>query len=209
MLKHLLLDCCITSMTDTLQKLFGGASRLKLLRLFLFNPKLTFTVGEAAERAQIKTADARREFAVFNQIGLIKKGRRGAPAAGARYQLATDFEYTLALQNLLLNTAHQGNDLYNRLRGTGSLKFMAIAGVLTGEWEEARLDLFVVGERLNDRKLKEQVKKIESELGKELRYTALSTDQFFYRLQMNDHLVKDIFDYPHTIIHDKLNIGLK
>jgi len=196
-------------MSDTLQKLFGGASRLKLLRLFLFNPKLTFTVKEAAERAQIKPAEARREFAMFAQIGLIKKGRRGAPAAGARYQLASDFEYTLGLQNLLLNTAHQSGELYNRIRRTGSIKFMVIAGVLSGEWEESRLDLFVVGERLNDRKLKEQVKKIESELGKELRYAALSTDQFFYRLQMNDHLVKDVFDYPHTIVHDKLNIGLK
>ena len=53
------------------------------------------------------------------------------------------------------------------------------------------------------------VRKLESELGKELRYTALSTDQFLYRLQMNDHLIKDIFDYPHTLVYDKLNIGLK
>jgi len=196
-------------MTDTLQKLFGSPSRLKLLRLFLFNPKLTFTVSEAAERAQVKPAEARREFAMYQQIGLIKKSRRGGANAGSRYQLAADFEYTVALQNLLLNTSHHASDLYNRLRSSGSIKFMVIAGVLYGEWEDARLDLFVVGERLNDRKLREQVKKLESELGKELRYAALSTDQFFYRLGMNDHLVKDIFDYPHTIVHDKLNIGLK
>jgi hypothetical protein len=114
-----------------------------------------------------------------------------------------------ALQNLLLNTSHQAGDLYNRVRRIGTIKFVAIAGILLGEWEEARLDLFIVGERINEKKLREQIRKLESELGKELRYSALSTDQFFYRMAMNDHLIKDIFDYPHTVLYDKLNIGLK
>jgi hypothetical protein len=205
MLKHTTLHY---RMTDTLLKLFGSNVRLKLLRLFLFNPKSTFTLPEAAGRSQCKPAEVRREFAVFLQIGLIKKARRGSVAA-ARYQLNADFEYTLALQNLLLNTSHQSAELYALLRRAGTIKFMVTAGVFLGEWEESRLDLFVVGERLNERKLQTQIKKLESELGKELRYTALSTDQFFYRLSMNDHLIKDIFDYPHTIVHDKLQIGLK
>ncbi|HEV8666359.1 MAG TPA: hypothetical protein VN665_00740 [Candidatus Paceibacterota bacterium] len=195
-------------MTDTLQKLFGSNSRLKLLRLFLFNPKSTFSLAEAAQRSQCKSAEVRCEFALFLQIGLIKKARRGSQAA-ARYQLNNDFEYTLALQNLLLNTSHQAAELYELVRHTGTIKFIAIAGVLLGEWEDSRLDLFIVGERLNDRKLLTQIRKLESELGKELRFASLSTDQFYYRLQMNDHLVKDIFDYPHAIIFDKLNIGLK
>lgn len=203
--KHTLL---IYRMTDTLQKLFGGNSRLKLLRLFLFNPKVTFTVAEAAERSQSKSVEVRREFALFHQIGLIKKSRRGA-AAAARFQLNGDFEYTLALQNLLLNTSHQALELYNRLRRAGTIKFVVIAGVFLGEWDDSRLDLFVVGERLNDKRLKAEVRRLESELGKELRYSALSTDQFYYRLGMNDHLIKDIFDYPHTVVHDRLNIGLK
>jgi hypothetical protein len=195
-------------MTDTLQKLFGSPARLKLLRLFLFNPKLTFTASEAAKRSLITPAEARREFTMFLQIGLIKKSRRGS-AAAARYQLHPEFEYTVALQNLLLNTSHQAFELYNRVRRAGTIKFMVIAGVFLGEWEDARLDLFVVGERLNAARLQTQVRKLESELGKELRYTALSTEQFYYRMGMNDHLIKDIFDYPHTIVHDKLNIGLK
>lgn len=198
----------IYRMTDTLQKLFGSNSRLKLLRLFLFNPKVTITHAEAAQRSQIKPVEVRREFTVFLQIGLIKKARRGS-AAATRYQLSSDFEYTLALQNLLLNTSHQASHLYNLLRRTGTIKLVVIAGVFLGEWEDSRLDLCIVGERINERKLQTQIRKLESELGKELRYAALTTEQFYYRLGMNDHLVKDIFDYPHTIVHDKLNIGLK
>ena len=198
----------IYRMTDTLQKLFGSNARLKLLRLFLFNPKVTISIAEAAERSQCNSAEVRREFALFLHIGLIKKARRGSVAA-ARYQLSPGFEYTLALQNLLLNTSHQAAELYERVRRTGTIKCMVIAGVFLGEWEEARLDLLIVGERINEKKLRVQIRKLESELGKELRYASLSTDQFLYRLQMNDHLIKDVFDYPHTIVYDKLNIGLK
>jgi len=193
-------------MTDTLQKLFGSSARLKLLRLFLFNPKSTYSVKEAVAHSQIKPGEARKEFAAFQAMKLIKKSRHSGTA---RYQLNPDFEYVSALQNLLLNTNNQGSELYDRVRRAGAIKFMAISGVLLGEWEDGRLDLFVVGERLNERKLREQVRKLESELGTELRYTSLTTDNFFYRLQMNDHLVKDVFDYPHRIVHDKLNIGLK
>jgi len=193
-------------MTDTLQKLFGSSARLKLLRLFLFNPKITYSVKEATEHSQIKPDEARKEFAAFQSMKLIKRSRKaGVP----RYQLNPDFEYVSALQNLLLNTANKGPDLYDRIRSTGAIKFMAISGVLLGEWEDGRLDLFVVGERVNDRKLRDEVRRLESELGMELRYTSLTTDNFYYRLAMNDHLVKDIFDYPHKIVHDKLNIGLK
>jgi len=193
-------------MTDTLQKLFGSSARLKLLRLFLFNPKTAYSLKEAITHSRVTSDEARKEFAVFQSMKLIKRSRKsGAP----RYQLNQDFEYVLALQNLLLNTASQGPDLYDRIRAAGSIKFVAISGVLLGEWEDGRLDLFVVGERVNDRKLKLEVQKLESELGMELRYTSLTTDNFYYRLAMNDHLVKDVFDYPHKIVHDKLNIGLK
>src|SRR6185312_17414462 len=181
-------------MTDALQKLFGSSARLKLLRLFLFNPKITYSVKEATEHSQIKPDEARKEFAAFQSMKLIIRSRKaGVP----RYQLNPDFEYVSALQNLLLNTANKGPDLYDRIRSTGAIKFMAISGVLLGEWEDGRLDLFVVGERVNDRKLRDEVRRLESELGMELRYTSLTTDNFYYRLAMNDHLVKDIFDYPH------------
>ncbi len=195
-------------MADILQKLFGSVSRLKLLRLFLFNPKLTFSITEAAERSQVKASDVRHEFALFQQMGLIKKARRGSVAA-SRYHLNANFQFVSALQNLLLNTSHYAAELPERVRRSGSIKCVVLAGIFLSDWEDARIDLLVVGDRINDRKLQLEVRKLESELGKELRYAALSTDQFLYRLNMNDHLIKDVFDFPHTVVYDRLHIGLK
>ena len=192
-------------MPDILSKLFGSNARVKLLRLFLFNPKQLFTPAEVAERTQTKPAEARRELALLEQVSLIKRSKR---AGSIRCTLNTDFKYLAALQNLLLNAPELGSDLYERVRRTGSIKLIVVCGVFMGEWD-APLDVLIVGDRVQERMLRERVRKLEAEVGKEIRYTLLSSENFLYRLNINDHLVKDVFDYSHRIVHDKLNIGLK
>jgi hypothetical protein len=192
--------------SDPLCKLFGSAARVKLLRLFLFNPRLSYTVPDAAQRSRVPERTARREITLFVNTGLIKRAR--LRSAGARYGLNPDFEYLTALQNLLLNAPERGADIAERLKGSGALKLVVLSGIFLGEWD-GRLDLLVVGDRVKDKKLRAAVRRLESELGKEVRYSLLNSEQFFYRIGLNDHLVRDVLDYPHKIVLDKLNIGLK
>ncbi len=191
-------------MTDTLAKLFGSAARVKLLRLFLFNPREAITASEAATHARVNVVSARREVASFAAIGLIK---RTAHANSIRYTLNPDFRYLAALQGLLLNSPARATDLEKRFKGAGTLKMIIMAGVFVGDWD-GRLDLLVVGDRMNERILRNRVRVLEAELGKEIRYSAMSTQDFFYRLNMSDKLLRDILDYPHSIAFDRLNIGL-
>jgi hypothetical protein len=192
-------------MPDTLSKLFGSAARVKLLRLFLLNSKATFTIAEAAARTQIKDKECRRECAMFEHIKLIKHTKR---SGALRLGLNADFKYVAALQNLLLNAPELGAELYSRVRRTGALKLIVVCGVFVGEWD-APLDALIVGDRVNERMLRNKIRRLEAEVGKEIRYALLSSENFLYRLNINDHLVKDVFDYPHRIVHDKLQIGLK
>jgi hypothetical protein len=195
-------------MADPLEKLFGSQARVKLLRLFLFNSRHAFTIPEAAQRARTKEREARREITLFTKAGLIKKVRRPARARGARFTLNDEFEYRTVLQRLLLNAHERGADIYDAIRASGAIKLLILSGIFTDEWE-GRLDLFIVGDRVQERKLRERIRRLESEIGKELRYTLLSSEDFLYRLNMNDHLVRDVLDYPHRIVADRLNIGLK
>jgi hypothetical protein len=192
-------------MTDGLQKLFGSPARVKLLRLFLFNPRQSFTLADAAKRARVPDAEARKELRVFENAKLIVRAPRGK---GVRYVLNTEFEYTAALQNLLLNAPERGADIVERIRRTGTLKLVMLSGIFLGEWE-GTLDLLVVGDRMKDKKLRDAIRKLEAEIGKEIRYTLLATDDFFYRLNLNDKLVRDVLDYPHQIVLDRLDVGLK
>ena len=192
-------------MTDILSKLFGSPARVKLLRLFLFNPRAGFTPAESAARTQTKDKEAKRELALLEQIKLIKKTKR---AGAARFSLNGDFKYLEALQSLLLNAPELGAELYERVRRTGAIKLVVVCGIFVGEWDSP-LDVLIVGDRVTERILRDKIRKLEAEVGKEIRYTLLTSEGFLYRLNINDHLVKDVFDYPHRIVHDKLNIGLK
>jgi hypothetical protein len=195
----------IFSMTDSLQKIFGSQARLKLLRLFLFNPQHSFTASEAATRAQLDPAETRSELTNLVASTLIRKNRRGKLT---KYEVNAAFPYLLALQNLLLNVTSRGEEVKQRLRRVGPIRLIVITGMFMGEWE-ANLDLLVVGDRVKERTLKKQVKQLEAEIGKEIRYTLLPNQDFLYRLNMNDKLLRDIFDFPHRIVLDKFDIGLK
>lgn len=194
-------------MSDTLEKLFGSAARLKLLRLFLFNPRETYTIPDAANRARVPERTARKELNLFLAMGIIKRSstRRGS---GTRFFLNTDFEYYEALQNLLLNAPARAKDVYERIRAAGVIKLIIVAGVFAGDWE-GRLDLLIVGDRIKEPKLRSRMRLLESEIGRELRYTSLSTQDFLYRLNISDKLLRDVMDYPHKVVFDRLNIGLK
>lgn len=192
-------------MTDGLQKLFNSPARVKLLRLFLFNARQSFSIADAALRARTSALEARREILVFARAGVVQHASRGK---GARWTLSPQWEYVEALQNLLLNAPRRAGDIAKRLRGVGTLKLVILAGIFIGEWD-AELDIFIVGDRIKEGKLKTAIRRLEAELGKELRYALLSSENFFYRLNMNDKLVRDVLDYSHRTVFDKLNIGLK
>jgi hypothetical protein len=97
--------------------------------------------------------------------------------------------------------------VYKRIEGVGSIKLIVMGGAFIGEREGA-LDLFIVGDRIDDKKLQNRLRSLEADLGKELRYTYLTAEEFFYRLNMSDKLLRDVFDYPHRIVFDRLDIGL-
>ncbi len=191
-------------MTDPLVKLFGSHARLKLLRLFLFNPSSTYTAAEAGSRAHVSAAEARRELIALRQSGLLRKTRGKV----TRYALNESFTYLQALKNLLLNTAHRGDSVPERIRTAGAIKLIILTGVFVGDVESG-LDLLVAGDRVKESTLRQKIRGLEAELGRELRYALLSTPDFLYRLNMNDKLIRDVMDYPHRIVFDKLDIGLK
>ena len=191
-------------MTDPLIKLFGSHARLKLLRLFLFNPSKSFTAADAAARSRITAPEARRELLNLAAAGLLKKGRTKL----TRYELNAKFPYLQALKQLLLNTARRGDSVPERLRAAGGIKLIILNGVFVGD-VEGSFDMLIAGDRIRESALREKVKGLEAELGRELRYALLSTADFLYRLNMNDKLVRDVMDYPHRIVYDRLDIGLK
>ena len=50
------------------------------------------------------------------------------------------------------------------------------------------------------------VRSLESEIGIEIRYASLSSSDLIYRAGLHDKLIRDVFDYKHQILVDKIGV---
>jgi hypothetical protein len=94
-----------------------------------------------------------------------------------------------------------------RLQRVGKLKLVIISGIFINNYD-SRIDLLVVGDMMKKGTLENVIKTIESEIGREIRYTYFETPDFQYRLGIYDKLIRDILDFPHEKILDKLNVRM-
>lgn len=199
---------------DTLSRLFGSDGKVKLMRLFLLNPDRQYAFDEVVAWTKLSKRAVETELVLLQKIGLIiqvpiqpsaTKGKKHKKEKG--FTLNQHFIYLKQLQSLIIDTVllNEGETV-KRLAKAGKLKLIVVAGVFIQEWD-SRADLLVVGDKIKEGPLKTVIRKIELELGRELRYASLETPDFQYRLSIGDRLVRDILDYPHQIIFDKF--GLK
>lgn len=187
---------------DPLAKLFGSPTRLKLLRLFLFNDDLSFTAADAAFRTKTANAVARKELSGLVSVGIVKK-RTGK---GATYAVNKKFPYFEALQAFIRSTTNLSDGaMVNSIKRSGSVRLVVLSGLFTGAIE-TKVDILVVGDRLEEKPLESSIRALEAELGRELRFTSLSTEDFKYRRGVYDRLLRDVFDFPHRILIDKIGI---
>jgi hypothetical protein len=188
---------------DPLARLFGSFARLKLLRLFLFNEETGFTVADISFRTKTPKDQVRKELTQLLAAGVVRK-RSGKK--GAVYGATRKFPYYDALLGFLRSTTNVSDtDIINTLKKAGVLKVVAMSGLFTGAIE-TKIDILIVGDNLDDKKLETAIRSLEAHLGRELAYAAFTTQDFRYRVGVYDRLVRDVFDYPHRTIMDKIGI---
>ncbi len=191
------------SYMETLAKLFGSENKVKMMRLFLFNPEKVFGNVEVAERIKTEVSKVRKELLNMEKMGLVKR-RAGKVRGGQGFVLDSQFVYMEQLANFLINIEPlHPKEIIKRISKVGSVKMIVVAGVFIQE-PESRVDMLIVGDGIKKSTLDGVVKLLESEIGKELKYTHFSTEEFKYRLSMCDKLTRDILDYPHRKVLNKL-----
>ncbi len=89
------------------------------------------------------------------------------------------------------------------MKALGRVTLVAISGVFMN-YPHAELDLLIVGDRLKRSTLNEKIARIEAEIGHEVRYSTMATDDFLYRLEMMDRFLIDFLTGPHDAILNKM-----
>lgn len=216
-----------------LGKIFGSEAKVKMMRLFLFNAGRIYDLEEIEKRTHINKNEAKREIINLEKIGLVSKRKffknvskilKIKKRKGRKVKIVTKvvivkrklggwalnsrFSYLKELQSLLINTILLKEDeILRRFRGVGKVKLIIVAGVFIQN-PDSRVDIFIVGDKINRKKVTSIVRRMEAEIGKELQYTSFDTQDFKYRMSIFDRLVRDVLDYPHEVLLDKIGIKL-
>lgn len=202
---------------EILTKIFGSASRVKILRLFLFNSNDPFDVPEVALRTGLERPEARHEINSLLSIGFLKpkdftrelessKGVKTVDVSGVI--LDKSFPYYHPLHQLLVESPLMNEEeLLNKFKNAGKIKLLVVSGVFLKE-ENTPIDVLIVGDDLRKNIIENNIARLESEVGKELRYAIFETNDFQYRFQMYDKLIRDIFDnrYKALVNTGEINI---
>jgi len=205
---------------EILAKLFGNGNKVKAMRLFLFNPDNAYLLSELSSRTKIKPSQLKKELTLLESIGFLKvrKAAGQLPTQKTKKKkkpqrdslrsrlwcLDQDFFYVDHLRSLFNADFFVSRDeLAQKFKNCGRIKLLILSGVFVQEGGE-RVDMLIVGDNLKKKLIEKTINTIESEIGRELRYAVMDSIDFAYRTHSSDKFLRDILDYTHKKIIDKI-----
>ena len=204
-------------MSETLDKLFGSAARVKVMRFFLRNPEKVFTLFEVSRTLGLPRARAQKETTFLSSLGFLRKGTKEVEFSFKGKKrlkkkrvpglfLHSLFPYVRELRSLLVQAVPLSRELLaKRFRRLGrGLKLVILSGIFVKGQGEDKVDVLVVGDTIRKSRVENILGKMEAQLGKELTYAFLSTEEFRYRKGMYDRFVTDILESEHEVLIDNL-----
>lgn len=176
-----------------LKALFSSKARIKLLTTFLLNPNEEYFIRELTRKLDEQINSIRRELDNLKKIGLLRSRVRNRK----KYFFTNkDFIIFNELRDIILKSMNTDTDLIRKIGKAGDVDLLLLSGVFVGR--ESQVDLLIVGD-LNNTELQKLLSE-SSKMGKDLRFTNMTTKDFLYRLECKDKFIKDLIQDDKTIV---------
>lgn len=187
--------------------LFGSKTRIKLLHLFLNNPGKSFYVREITRLIDEQINSVRRELANMMNVGIIKSDTADNKLY---YEVDQRYEYYIPLRAIFGNDKDAETaikepkqstlDWQSKLDEVGGIRLAIMAGVFVAG-SASKVDLLLVGNPA-PAKVKAFIKTLEKKEGRELNYSILTYDEFYYRLSIRDKFITELTSSKHVVLRD-------
>jgi hypothetical protein len=188
-------------MADFLEQLLNDGIRAKVLRFALLHPNEAITPSSAGNALHIPPLKVAVELNFFAKLGLLKK--KVKPKS---WTVDTEFKYFIPLRTFVSETAPgKREEVLRALKKVGKMHCIIIGGVFSDDSTTA-LDITLIGDKFDDKKLAVALRSLESFVGSELRYATFTIQEFRYRKAVNDRLIRDIIERPHQVLLDTLGL---
>lgn len=207
-----------------LNELFSSKTRVKLLKLFLFNPEKKFFVRELTRLLDEHLNSIRRELSNLEDIGFIQcvesdnfdgtediiTEGKGSKISGKiqkkYYQTNQAFSYFNELKALFLKSEIASeNEIKEKIKSVEGVGYFILTGYFTNS--ESPTDILAVGSFNNDEVLV-LVGSLEKMVGRELNYTVMTRDEFVHRLNLIDKFLYKILECKKIVVKDEISEGL-
>ena len=192
--------------------LFGSKTRVKLLHLFLNHPGQSFYVREITRLIDEQINSVRRELSNMLEVGVITSD---AGDNKLYYQVNQRYEFYSALRAIFAHEAlvtkpalSEGETVSEQylsaIADISALRLAILSGVLV-KGSTSSVDVLLVG-TLPAAKVKAAMAIIEKLEGREINYTVMPYEDFYYRLSVRDKFIIEILNSKHTVAIDKDNV---
>ncbi|HCC05249.1 TPA: hypothetical protein DEP58_03000 [Patescibacteria group bacterium] len=200
---------------EYLSKLFGSPARVKVIRLFTFNPEEVFDRDVVVQKARVTPETASKELSALARASIVNRKtffkevfRPGSKIPKKRktigWVLNQKYPHLVALTHFMRTTLSVSDaEIGKRFRRAGAIKLLVLSGFLVGE-REGVIDILIVGDRLIESDIKNAVTSLEAEYGQDIRYMIVPTEEYHYRRRVRDKIVREIMDFPHKEIINRL-----
>ena len=188
-------------MKNSLEALFGSKERWRLIKLFLLNENVKFSVAELAKRNKV---DGRKIAGILAQLlnaGFIvrrTKSKRHFFMTSKRFPFFKELKDLVIRSNIYPQCENLG-----KIKNLGNIRLGLISGVFINE-PKSKTDLLIVGDTISRAKMKHLLEDLEAEMGREINYSLMSAQEFKYRANMFDKFILEILESPHEIVVNKM-----
>lgn len=196
--------------------LFGSKTRVKLLHLFLNHPGQPFYVREITRKIDEQINSVRRELSNMLAVGVITSDSADNKLY---YQVNQRYEYYMPLRAIFSDvkddvkvatkTAEETSlqEYGPELSAITGIRLAILAGVLV-RGSSSPIDIVLVG-NVSQQKVKSVIKMIEKSEGRDINYSVLPYDEFYYRLSIRDKFITEILGSNHNVVIDKDDVLAK
>ena len=190
--------------------LFGSKTRVKLLHLFLNNPSQKFYVREITRKIEEQINSVRRELSNMLDVGIITSDSADNKLY---YQVNQRYEYYVPLKEIFGDIKVDAKNVLTVSDGETSKEYSSLVDSLPGvrlaifagvlvRGSMASVDMLLVGS-FAPAKVKLIINHIEKAESRDINYTVLSYDEFYYRYSVRDKFITEILNNKHSVVVDK------
>lgn len=183
---------------STLRDFIVSRVRVKLLRTFLTTPQELFYIRQLTRSLGEEINAVRRELVHMEKAGMLKSQIRGNRVY---YWFNTEYKYYPELLALIAKSTGLGRELIKNREKLGKVSFIVLSGRYARRMlvKKGQVDLLVVGEVILPQ-LAAIVKTAEADVGREINYSVMSTEELTFRKRRRDPFLMDLLQQSRIML---------